>query len=69
MTDNNLAPGRTDRHFNARLAEAGLELPADICAEVYRAALALRNAADLLLAYLPPDSTAAHDAAQNFEEN
>ena len=54
-----------DQQFNAPLAEEGLDLPADIRAEVRRAALALRNAADLLWAYLPPGAALAPEAAQN----
>lgn len=43
--------------FNSALAEAGLALPEDMKLEVERAALLLRQATDLLLAYLPADKT------------
>ena len=62
ITRKDPAPGLTDPQFDAALAEAGLDLPADIRAEVQRAALALRNAADRLLAYLPPDTGVAPEA-------
>lgn len=58
-TENEPMSGPGDQPFKDSLAAAGLDLPADMHAGVQRAAMALRHAVELLLAYLPPDAGVA----------
>ena len=59
LTEDDAKSGPSDQPFKDSLAAAGLDLPADMHAGVQRAAMALRHAVELLLAYLPPDAGVA----------